>query len=86
MTGVAVARNHRSGIDGQAHAEPKEQFEVRVAQMLDRVIEVATGQVLESQVEVMMGPLDCDSHRLEIAEVDRTRDQHLVAHQRHFAA
>ena len=57
-----------------------------VAQMFDRGVQIAAGQMLEPQVQVVMRHLDRDAHRFEVAEIDRTRDQHLVAHHRHFAA
>ena len=56
------------------------------AQMLDRGLEIAAGQMLQREVQVIVRHLDRDPYRFEVAEVDRSRDQHLVGHHRHLAA
>ena len=72
-------------IDRQADAEPEQQLEMGVAQMFDRDCSIAARPDTPAQVEVVMGHLDRHPHRIEVAKIDRARDQHLVADQRHFA-
>src|SRR5690242_20332596 len=83
-------RDHQFGalaqVDRETDTEPEQELEMSVAQVLDRGLEVAASQMLKAEVHVVVGHLDRDTYRLEVAKVDRTRDQHLVAHRSHLTA
>src|SRR6266851_4021838 len=83
-------RDHQLGalaqIDREADAEPEQELQMSVTQVFNGGLEVATSQMLKAEIHVVVSHLDRDTHRLEVAKVDRTRDQHLVAHRGHLAA
>src|SRR5713101_8259909 len=83
-------RDHQFGalaqIDREADAEPEQELQMSVAQVFNGGLEVATSQMLKAEVHVVVSHLDRDTQRLGVAKVDRTRDQHLVAHRGHLAA
>src|SRR6266436_8328864 len=57
-------------IDREADTEAEEQLQMGIAQMFDRGGEFASRQVLEAEVEIVVGHLDRDADRVQIAEID----------------
>src|SRR5208282_2107318 len=65
-------------IDRQAYSEAEQKLQVRVAEMLDRVGQVAARQMLEAEIQVIMRGRNRLADRIQVAEVDGTRHQYLV--------
>ena len=59
---------------------------MRIAQVFDRDVQIAAREIFQREVQVVVGHLDGDVHRVEVAIIDRARDQHLVGDHRHFRA